>query len=358
LFLVGCDQSPPETVARLACQLASAPDFAVGGLEAPDHVFGEVVDATLLPDGRIAVVDRQARSVSLFSADGELLRTIGREGEGPGEFLDPIAVDHRGDTLAVWDWRQNRITLASLSDDRVETIRVDGLLNATHHLGFHEDGFVVGSVLAREIPATGLGTNTLRVVVVDSRGVARDTLARVTASRSGWVDQASRFAGSPTFGPRGSFTSAPGGIYWTAGDSAVIYRVRRDETVRLVWDWPERVVSGDELERYRASRLEGVPGQMRQTIERQYEVMPVAEVFPVALDVMPDMDGGVWVEIYPIPSDSLSTWLRVTPDGVACHLQLSAEFEIAEGGADWILAYDEDELGVQAVSLWSLEGAQ
>ena len=41
------------------------------------------------PEGDIYLLDQQLTEVKVFSRAGDYLRTIGREGEGPGEFRRP-----------------------------------------------------------------------------------------------------------------------------------------------------------------------------------------------------------------------------------------------------------------------------
>jgi hypothetical protein len=43
------------------------------------------------PDGNIAVLDIQKMGILFYSPDGEYIRTVGREGSGPGEFLMPTS---------------------------------------------------------------------------------------------------------------------------------------------------------------------------------------------------------------------------------------------------------------------------
>ena len=63
--------------------------WRVGEDEDGDVIFGQVSDLIVDNDGRLYVADIQARQVSVFSSAGEFLRTLGREGEGPGEFREP-----------------------------------------------------------------------------------------------------------------------------------------------------------------------------------------------------------------------------------------------------------------------------
>ncbi|RKZ11471.1 hypothetical protein DRQ53_14860 [bacterium] len=67
-----------------------------------EFLFGRIVDLAVGPDGTIFVADQTAEHVRVFAPSGEFLRTIGREGQGPGEFgrLAAISVDEEGYLLA------------------------------------------------------------------------------------------------------------------------------------------------------------------------------------------------------------------------------------------------------------------
>jgi hypothetical protein len=59
------------------------------GDEDDELFFGLVVQAVIGPDDNIYLLDSQLNEVFVLSPGGELLRSIGREGEGPGEFRRP-----------------------------------------------------------------------------------------------------------------------------------------------------------------------------------------------------------------------------------------------------------------------------
>ena len=58
------------------------------GVELGDSnlVFGTIVGAQYLPNGNIAVADMMKVQVNIYSSDGQYIRTVGREGQGPGEY--------------------------------------------------------------------------------------------------------------------------------------------------------------------------------------------------------------------------------------------------------------------------------
>ncbi len=64
------------------------------GIEMGDsnYVFGQIIGADVLPDGRIAVLDLQKNSISLFSPSGDFIELVGRQGSGPGEFMLPAGM--------------------------------------------------------------------------------------------------------------------------------------------------------------------------------------------------------------------------------------------------------------------------
>lgn len=72
----------PDTVrARLTATITDA-----GSSTAP---IGEVSGLAVDAKGRIYVTDTQEPRILVFDADGKLLATIGRKGQGPGEFTAP-----------------------------------------------------------------------------------------------------------------------------------------------------------------------------------------------------------------------------------------------------------------------------
>jgi hypothetical protein len=59
--------------------------WRIGG-EDDEEIFGVIVDIIADDEGNFYLLDAQLNEIKVYSADGEFLRTIGREGEGPGEF--------------------------------------------------------------------------------------------------------------------------------------------------------------------------------------------------------------------------------------------------------------------------------
>ena len=59
--------------------------WRLGG-EDDEEIFGVITDVVVDGEGNYYLLDSQLNEIKVYSADGEYLQTIGREGEGPGEF--------------------------------------------------------------------------------------------------------------------------------------------------------------------------------------------------------------------------------------------------------------------------------
>ncbi len=67
--------------------------WRIGGeTDAEEEFFGVILNIQNDSEGNIYLLDLQLAEVKVFSPDGKYLRTIGREGEGPGEFRFPLSM--------------------------------------------------------------------------------------------------------------------------------------------------------------------------------------------------------------------------------------------------------------------------
>lgn len=62
------------------------------GGEDGDVIFGRISDVVRHPNGEILVLDNQLCQVEVFSPEGEHLRTLSRQGDGPGEVRQPTGL--------------------------------------------------------------------------------------------------------------------------------------------------------------------------------------------------------------------------------------------------------------------------
>ena len=84
----------------------------------PDNKNGNPEGVCVLRDGRIAVGDTHYHRVVVFKADGQVATMFGKEGQGPGEFIYPVAVTK--------DAQDNLYVAEYGSNDRVQKFTSEG----------------------------------------------------------------------------------------------------------------------------------------------------------------------------------------------------------------------------------------
>ncbi|HEX9048553.1 MAG TPA: hypothetical protein VF988_16105, partial [Verrucomicrobiae bacterium] len=99
--------------------LVYAPDGSIARQwRMPETKNGNPEGVCMLRDGRIVVGDTHYHRVVVFAPDGQSFKTFGREGQGPGEFIYPVAVTK--------DAQDNLYIAEYGSNDRVQKFTADG----------------------------------------------------------------------------------------------------------------------------------------------------------------------------------------------------------------------------------------
>ncbi len=96
---------------------ATGPEVRIGVVEGdPDYVFGPVAGLEVGPDGLIYSRHGEG-TIRRWTVDGQAAGTVGRPGEGPGEFQRLGGIGFFGDTLWAWDNRSYRASYFSLGGE-------------------------------------------------------------------------------------------------------------------------------------------------------------------------------------------------------------------------------------------------
>ena len=105
---------------------------------------GPVVDS----EGNFYVLDAGNYRAQVFDASGEYVRTLGRQGQGPGELTQPRAVVIAGDRIVVLDSGNRRYSAWTLDGEYLgETASSDQYVPGG--LQAFDDGTLLGRVIAR-----------------------------------------------------------------------------------------------------------------------------------------------------------------------------------------------------------------
>lgn len=354
----------PDIDRAPTCRLTAEPELDLGTADGRvEYEFHRVSDVARLPDGRIAVVNRGSREVRLYAGDGSFIRSLGGDGEGPGEFRAPVRLWQRGDSLAVYDAELQRFSWFSAAGELLRQVPLRPPRAGTNRAFLLGDGRILASVVDFRVPETGFRPQPLHLVLHDPNGQAVDTAGEYVWRRLGPVgpDGASYVTG-PVFEPRTYLDAAGSRIFVGTGVGREVEVLRPGGgLVRIVrWSGGDRSVSDESLELWRSRQLSGAgTGTDSAAIRKRIGERPVAERFPALDRVLVGRGGRLWVRRYQRPEwTSTERWLVFGRDGeLACRIQLPERFTPREVADDYLLGTWRDELDVVHVRVYGLEGA-
>ena len=190
----GVQSQPAVADLESAPTLRLAQELRIGSASDPAIGFARIGIVEVDRDGNVYVFEGQERTIRVYSAAGQLLRSIGRAGTGPGEFGASIRFGVKGDTVwAVEGGVQVEVTLFDRRGTLLSTIRSDGVrvpgrgsssLLFTPQFMRSDGTYLSGNhtvVSSRNAPSTGISpADTLRIprILFASDGTPRDTLHR------------------------------------------------------------------------------------------------------------------------------------------------------------------------------------
>ena len=121
VLLAASTVAAPKTVAQDRPLSPEFPEvYRVGGATAPDWAQFSIPTGLAFDDsGNLYVLDPQLFQVAIIDRNGELARTVGSQGEGPGEFNSPT-------TQVVW--RDGRFAVADMGHNAYQLFDPDGEL--------------------------------------------------------------------------------------------------------------------------------------------------------------------------------------------------------------------------------------
>ncbi len=90
--------------------ILDGPDLRIGSVDDSAFAFTAVTRIDVLPDGRILSFHSQEQTIRRWTPAGQPDGTIGRRGQGPGEFENVFLIGVFGDTIWAFDFQAYRTT--------------------------------------------------------------------------------------------------------------------------------------------------------------------------------------------------------------------------------------------------------
>ena len=113
----GCGGYAGSAVAPFAdTWFLTGPETRIGSIDDP-YIFGPITSMSPGPDGLLYTMHRFESSIRRWTQDGTPASSVGREGDGPGEFERPTQMGFFGDSLWVWDMNAYRVSYFDLEGE-------------------------------------------------------------------------------------------------------------------------------------------------------------------------------------------------------------------------------------------------
>lgn len=375
LFLVGCDR-PPREAGHLKASSEQSPPAAmtfrgepVVSMDGGADPFVKVTSGVRTSRG-IVVGDAGAKRLTFFDERGNLVRTVGREGRGPGEFQHIGWVGAgAGDSIVVWDPLQTRISVFSASGElrRTAQAAVEGFFPAVH--GAFSDGSLLVSVppLAGKAPVSAgkAWRDTVTYLRIASTGELLDTVGRFPGMEqyeSPSPDRGTFRTASLPFGRTTSAAVSSDRFFVATGDEYRVDVFGHDGTPRSPVRRPVQplpVTRADVAEYTR--RVVDAAGSRADQKRAELAAAPLPRTMPPTSAVLADEAGRLWVEDAQPMADGArgSRWSVFDATGRwIARAEGPARFRVFQIGRDWVLGRYTDLDGVEHVQLLRLESQQ
>ena len=98
----------------------------IGGIDEEDenYIMYEIFDVDMDKNGKKYILDKGNHRIQVFDPEGQFSKTIGRKGEGPGEFISPMAVDIDNNIIVIGEAGSNKILILDLNGRETKRINV------------------------------------------------------------------------------------------------------------------------------------------------------------------------------------------------------------------------------------------
>lgn len=350
------------------------------------ETLNQVDDAIVLSTGEVAVPNNHSE-ILVFGPQGDLRRTIGRSGGGPGEFrflMTIVGLDD--DRILTWDPAQARITVFRPDGDFDYTTTPQGVdlarIRATFVGAFGDGSFVLedrsGSGAGVDVP-DGLRSDTIPYLLFAPSGAFVRTLGtlvrreRYYSAGSGYkhylLDASVHAVLANGFLLVGESDAIAFARFDSSGATRPTLSLQRDprpvteSAIEAGWrDWADqRVVQREQLVAQAAVMLDEagvldlrkrIRAEVDDELDEAKKTIEPAASLPAYESITVGSDGSLWLEDYLSPTVDVSRWILMdaefSPIG---WIELQPNETFLAASPDVVVIARRDALDVESIVL-------
>lgn len=328
-----------------------SPYFSIQSASGEAVRFSAAVGATLLSPDSMAIADGPDGMVRIFDRSGRQTHSIGRQGDGPGEFSELSSLRRCGpDTLVVTELLSRRVTVLTVQGTFVR--RITDLRPLT--LTCNSEGRLAFLREAGEPPP---GPERIRdamssLELADLTGGNRHTLALTPAME---VVLAEGIWWPRPFGRVTTLAMEQDRAYVGTGESRVdVFSLSGQRLTALQVPRRRRTPSSRQVEHEIARLAAPVPQVLRQNMAAKIWALPRPDRLPDYRGIWTGPNGTLWIQVS-FPGEGTTVFEVLDRHGRPLgSLQVRLDLEVYEIGEDYLLAAYEGEDGESVVGAFRL----
>jgi len=335
------------------------PDLVASTREQGIELFNATM-ALFLDGGGLAVANAGAMEVLLLADDGSLARRVGRQGEGPGEFMEVTSLVRTPAGFLVYDARLGRINEFTGEGDFVtsRTLSSESRVADLKPLAQSTSGEMLAILGALRLFST---RNEVRrditpLLVFRDSEAAPDTLALLPAREWSYsVSDGISFRNEMAFGRDAVAFGLEDRAIIGDTDSLDLSVHLADGRVtrRIRGNAGERRVSADEMRAWKDEELAELGSDPPEPLVRAIEDIHT-ETYPAFSTALLGPDEMVWIGLQNRWGDEERMWLIVDPDGqLRGSIQLPAEARALAVDARRFAVQRRDDLDVEDILVYT-----
>lgn len=295
---------------------------------AGDLEFGRLTRAVWMEDGTIAALDDRPEAVHLFDSTGLWLRSLGRRGDGPGEFRFASTLSALGDSLYLYSRTQGRLSVYHVADGFARSVAFgDWRLAPGGVWAVGPDRLRTIRTQFDTLPPSGPPPH---LIAMNTTVLSADASGRPLGPEFQYPARPEieygDLGGILYFQPQPVLDASGRVVVWGPGDthSLTIFDSTLTPVRTIRWMIPPEPLRRSEVDSTRAFLREA----WRTGISEEYAERAIALVFddrfipavrPALGRVLVDDMDRIWIERFPMiiePEIEPSPWLVLDPEGV------------------------------------------
>ena len=358
----------PDAAAQATWVVDRTPILDVPGVSTTGTlILGYAAGGMRLADGGLLIADRAENSIRVLDATGKLVRSVGRTGDGPGEFQSMLWAGQCGsDSLLVWDLRRRQATMIGSSGTPSRQFSVPA--GDTAQVPFQFSCSPHGTIAYRSAPRPMRGAMpnpqnpnivsvTAAVYRIGPGGTITQRLGDIPAGEVVAMVSPSggRGAAPRPLGRTASIAALDDAVVISSADSAfVIVQQAGGQTSHHQLPITLRAPTRTEFdEAVRATASMG-PASMRQAMAQQLAAIPLPDRLPAISALFVDSEGLVWIQTTP-PGAKALDFLVMRGDGrVVARAQVPLGITLFEIGRDYLMGSYTDAADEMHVAMYRL----